>query len=259
MVASITLSFPSLTHLVLTIAQNACVPAISHLVLLKSLTDLRLTINKCEPKRDLMALQPLAPVLTQLTLYLESLDNNNDNNGYQTMLYLLPFQSLTYLCLLIASKPDIKGYWMKMTGSFINQHWNKLDYPSISVSATQVDLISLLRESITLSSSPTLGDNNDSLSLGIKLYLHSLVEVDQFLARMENASLLISSSSSSPSSSSSLLSSTTTSSSSMHPIRIPRISLQCLVYDTSQSSQPLERDMNDRIKSRNYINNMFNH
>jgi hypothetical protein len=139
------------------------IPTISHLLLLKSLTELHLTINKCEPKVALTTLQPLATVLTWLTLNIGSVDesiedtkgstidndkmNTSNTNGYRIISYLLPFRSLTHLCISFHS--PLKCCLMEVTGSFIQQHWNKL--ARFRFYGTTMELVPLFREFLSLS------------------------------------------------------------------------------------------------------------
>jgi hypothetical protein len=270
---SLPMSFPSLTHLRLHINPTM----ISHLLLLKSLTHLGLTISKCvEPKVVLIALQPLAAILTQLALVGCTTSDplsDGDLSDYHFMSYLLPFRSLTSLSIHLSPKSDIELHFMDMTSSFIDQHWNKLDAGSIHLYATHLDLVRLLRGFLSLSSTPLLpsadasiivssnstgndncdigsrsnNDKNDS-SVGIQLW-PGLDGLDQFLEHMENASLLIPSSSSTSTSLPKSISSDARG--------IPTISLRCQLHyqkGEAEAVQSFERDMNNRVKLRNYIN-----
>jgi hypothetical protein len=69
LISSIPISFPSITHLSIGMQHDLCTAPttiVSNLMSLKSLTNLQLTINNCEPKVDLMTLQPLATIITKL-------------------------------------------------------------------------------------------------------------------------------------------------------------------------------------------------
>jgi hypothetical protein len=178
---------------------------------------------------------------------------NNTNHSYQLSSYLLPFRSLTYLYLQLStiiaiSDSKSKRYFMEITGSFIGQHWNKLDR-SIELCVTPLDFVRLIHELISLSSSssttalPVSSIENNHLSFDVKLRNPSLDELNELLNHMESSSLLI------PFSTSSSTTSTP----------FPTISIECeLRYNKGPAEvlrvQSLERDMNNRIKSRNYIN-----
>jgi hypothetical protein len=290
MISSISISFPSLTHL--TLRMDPFTPSTtSHLLLLKSLTDLQLTIRGCvEPKPVLMALQPLASVLTKIILYIESADASiNKNIRYafterDQLSYLLPFRSLTYLSINVPtlSTRTSTCFSMEITSSFIRQYWNKLDRGSIQFYASQFDFVRLFRELLSVTTQTTLSTSvtsamvssnnksdidssnsvkdmmsydNKSLLFGITLLNASSVrELNWLLEEMENSSLLIPSSS--PSS---------TSASTFLPISspptcvhcIPTISFQCRLRNREKNTtraQSLGRDMTDRVKSRGYIN-----
>jgi hypothetical protein len=260
--SSIPISFPSLTHL--SILMDPCLPttSVSHLLLLKSLTHLRLIINNCvEPVLTLMALQPLASVLTQLDLNIESPpatisrssdsgpqndDKPNGYNGYQILTSLLPFRLLTDLSIFIAPRPTSMCYYTEITNSFIRQQWNKLERLSISLCSSPLLLTHLLRDFLSLTLLPPTDlamrtQENDSLLLfEIALWNVSLEGLATVLSHMENASLLLPPSAS-------------------KPTYVPTISLSCVVgYGQGEAEalriQSLQCDMTDSVKSRGYTN-----
>jgi hypothetical protein len=218
-----------------------------------------------------MVLQPLASVLTRLYLGIDHSnisthnsisDGTDDNkNDSQLLTYLLPFRSLTYLSLSVPSASLLhRSYEMNITSSFIKRHWNKLDYQSIRLLTTPFDLVRVLRECISFSTSlatlllASMGpcgssncENDVNETIGIKWRdLPSFSELDKFLNHMETSALLITSSSTS---------------SSMSTALKPRatVSLECTSgYGKGEAEalkvQSFERDLYDRIKSRNYIN-----
>jgi hypothetical protein len=289
LISTIPISFPSLTHLDLS-TNSACVPnAISPLLLLKSLTDLQLTIYECTPKVDLIALQPLASVLTKLSLHIESKDasiigdskktstncaecddkaapcqghhNINDNNDLRMMSdWLLPFRSLTDMSIAIQLPLDdpVERSFFTIKGSFIHQHWSKLDHGTIQLHGS-LNLVNMFRDFVStpsplpphgpamISSNDSSNDVNETSSLffGIKWVKgSSLDQLPLFLEHMENASLLIPSSSSSPTSAISLVS----------PQRhtcIPTISLECVLEKGER------QELYNRIKSHKYINTPY--
>jgi hypothetical protein len=267
--SSLPTCFPSLTHL--NIILDLCIPpTISHLMSLKSLSDLRLSLENCiEPKSVLIALQPLADVLRWLSLHIESVNMtaestdsaDHDKRNFQ-MSYLLPFRSLEHLSIYLPSTSSIKRYFMELTGSFIRQHWKKLDR-SIQVYGTTSDYVPMFREFLALSSSastPSVASsimsnsangncsgttNHDNDSFGIKLWNASQEELNNFLEEMENASLLVPSSSQ------------TSSPLPISPPRLPMISLQCAHRCHKREVETIESarlEMENRVNSHQYIN-----
>jgi hypothetical protein len=245
-IVSLPISLPSLTHLSLIMNHNICTPAmVSHLMALQSLTDLHLTINNCDPKTTLVALQPLAPVITELVLSSRSSDDQ--------LLYLLPFRSLTSLKIKTRNVERVD-----ITASFINNHWNKLENGTIQLYDNLQNLVSIFHFlsliSTTLSNSgdSVVKQQNNSL-FGLKLWKRlSLEELNEFLEQMENASLLIPSLSSSP---------TSTSGATLLSLPlpcIPTISLECTPLDIPGEAEALAVDrhheMYDRVQSRGYTN-----
>jgi hypothetical protein len=263
------ISFPSLTHLFI-IADPFTPSTISHLLLLKSLTDLQLTIRGCvEPKSVLLALQPLASVLTELDLDIQSTHDPigseradsgqfRANDGCYQMSYLLPFRSLTELRITILTTSSSSNSYITVRNTFMNQRGNEL-----GLHATPLDLVCLLREfvslSLLMSSLSTLPPTaaslvfNDSKSQEGDIRAHkkdslfdivwngpTLDELNKFLVELENASLLIIPSSS-----------LVPVSISSPPTYVPTISLTCR-YDHIEPD--VLRDMTDRIKSRSYTN-----
>jgi hypothetical protein len=269
-----------LTHLPIIMDHDVCTSiTTSHLLSLKSLTDLQLTISKCEePKVTLIALHPLASVITQLTLLIESASVIDDctfnrDDSCQLPGLLLPFRSLTYLYFNIPSSstfgygyPDMRSYSIEITSSFIRQHWNKLEKQLIHFSATSFNSMCLFHKFLSLSSSTTLpltstssgSENNskekDASLFGIKLRnVSSANEFDGFLEDMENALLLIPSSGS-PSTIPLLISPHSPPKPILLPyIGVPIISLEVIIWYSELGIASLEY-MHNRIKSRNYIN-----
>jgi hypothetical protein len=247
--------------------QDICTPTtMSHLLSLKSLTDLQLPIAS---NAVLVVLQPLASVLTQLGLHLKkppssnesslSIDgnkddgSNNSNNGTQ-MSYLLPFRSLNRLS--VWTRPLASTYRVDITSPFIVRHWNKLDKQYIQLNATTKNLVPLIHSFLSLSLTSTLTSsrlNNNSIDDGsekeraasrIRLWNLSFDEFNKLLEHMTDASLLI------PSSVFSIPSRST---------YVPTISLECRIgYGNGEVEalriQSLERDMNNIIKSYDYTN-----
>jgi hypothetical protein len=244
-ILSLPISFPSLTHLSLVLDSDVCTPPIlSHLLSLKSLTNLRLRITKCRPTLDLMALQPLASVLTTLELYMAvevRISNDSRHPSDHLSYLLLPFRSLTELSISIPTRST--SLLIEMTGSFIRQHWNKLDR-TIGLYVTALDSAPLFRQFVLSASTLPESMNNNSLWFGIKLVnVLSLDEFNKFLDGMENNSLLVPSSSTAA---------------STHNQR-PTILLECTIgYSRGEKEslrvRSLERDMNNRVDSRGYTN-----
>jgi hypothetical protein len=259
MIASLPISLPSLTHLDTGMHHDICLPpTISRLRLLKSLTDLQLTIDDSQPKADLIALQPLASVLTRLILNIgstlndnEQIDNARGENSYQMLSHLLPFRSLTTLAIHMKSSGSSTCYYMEITSSFIRQHWNKSEKEAIYVHCSSLHLFHVLSGFLSLSSAPTtlpLTSTMNDLLFGIKSSsAQSLNELNKLLEDFETVSILI------PPSSTLVI--------SPPPIHssIPIISLECtLGYGKGEAEalriQSLEREMYNRVKSIGYSN-----
>jgi hypothetical protein len=259
---SIPISFPSLTHLDLAMYDGICTPTtMSHLMSLKSLTDLHLTVHYCvDLKEALITLQPLALILTKLLVWCKertsACASYNHNNDYQMLSYLLPFRSLTELSILTSGSTLA----FDITGSFIGHHWPNLANRSIQLSVIHV--VRFLREFMSLTtsaplpplppsntmdtSSPNTENDNDSF-FGLKVKNMSHHHLGEFLEDMEAHSLLIQSSK---------LSSEPFRISTPMNVRRPTISLECMIRfgEGNEQIQSLERDMNILVKSRNYIN-----
>jgi hypothetical protein len=277
MISFVPMSFPSLTHLTLTMNPDICIPTtMSHLLLLKSLTDFRLLLSKCQPKIDLIALQPLSFVLTKLILHIDSKHINESD--YQILSYLLPFRSLAHFSIRIwPTCSDIGStYIMEIANLFIRQHWNKLPKSGIRLHASSSSsLVRFFRELVSLSSTPSLltsktveqshvnpwnvkngstsnsvnnmiTHENDSLMFWIKLWLMSSDELSPVLEQMENSSLLIPSSSSM---SAAILP-------SISHTCVPTISLECMIPSIKGEAESLsiESIQRARTKSCRYIN-----
>jgi hypothetical protein len=163
---------------------------------------------------------------------------------------------------------------MDLTGSFIREHWHKLEMRPIQLVASLVDSVRTIDQFISSSTSPLplpsshspptttstistvhdrgTSEETNSPVFGIKLLNITLDELNKFLGHMELSSLLIPSS---PSSCSSPLSPTSRS----RGHTPTTISLECMLqYGRGDSERwrvhELERDMYELFKSRTYCN-----
>jgi hypothetical protein len=253
MMSSIPIGFPSLTHLRMRMNQNVCV---SHLELLKSLTNLQLTIDDCAPMTIFMTLRPLASALKWLCLHI-NIAWHNASTDDQMARRLLPFRSLTYLYLFFPfSGFHDRSYSMEVTGSFINNHWNKLADRSVHLSGSALDLVRVFREFLSLSSitpqplaSPTMasttnGSSNSMLGMRLRKVL-SLDELNEFLEHMESASLLTPSYINNDDIDTHVNDHNDNEDSEL---KKPKISLEI------ETIEALQREMTNRVQSRNYAN-----
>jgi hypothetical protein len=189
-------------------------------------------------------------------------DSDSGSDANTSVKLLLSFRSLTYLSIIIPAAFK-KRYSLDITGPFIKQHWTKLDKQSIHLVGVPSALVHMFREFLSLSSPTTLRAlTSTTMTSTNSMYdrsssnIHSMVgmrllnilsheELNEFLLHMENASLLIPSSS--------LVSTSTTISISSKYSNVPIISLECTLGGTG-AIQSLERDLTDRIRSREYSN-----